>query len=86
MNIPVMASTVGAHDATTQFSQLLERVAAGEEITITQHGQPVARLVPVTPSDSSESRRQAILKMRELASRNRLDGIPIRDLIAEGRK
>jgi prevent-host-death family protein len=79
-------NTVGAYEAKTRFSQLLERVLAGEEITITRHGHPVARLVPAQPSGSQESRREAILKMRELASRNRLGGLRVRDLIAEGRK
>lgn len=78
--------SVGAYEAKTRFSQLLERVAAGEEITITRHGSPVARLIPVLPTNSIESRREAILKMRELASRNRLRGLRIRELINEGRK
>lgn len=38
---------VGVHEAKTHFSQLLRRVAAGEEITITTGGTPVARLVPI---------------------------------------
>jgi prevent-host-death family protein len=40
---------VSIHEAKTQFSRLLRRVAAGEEITIANRGVPVARLVPVTP-------------------------------------
>lgn len=39
-------STVGVHEAKTSLSKLLRRVAAGEEITITRSGTPVARLVP----------------------------------------
>ena len=80
------ANTVGAYEAKRRFSQLLERVAAGEEITITRHGSPVARLVPALPVHSIERRREAILGMRELASRNRLDGLRVKDLIAEGRR
>jgi prevent-host-death family protein len=38
---------VGVHEAKTTLSALLRRVAAGEEITITSSGQPVALLVPV---------------------------------------
>jgi prevent-host-death family protein len=38
---------VNIHEAKTQFSRLLRRVAAGEEITIANRGVPVARLVPV---------------------------------------
>jgi prevent-host-death family protein len=40
---------VNTHEAKTQFSRLLKRVAAGEEITIANRGVPVARLVPVAP-------------------------------------
>ena len=38
---------VGVHEAKTHLSQLLKRVAAGEEIIIARSGKPVARLVPV---------------------------------------
>jgi prevent-host-death family protein len=41
---------VNIHDAKTNFSKLLQRVAAGEEITIAKAGVPVARLVPIGPS------------------------------------
>lgn len=34
------------HEAKTQLSKLVERAEAGEEIVITRHGQPAARLVP----------------------------------------
>jgi len=37
---------VNTHEAKTQFSRLLKRVSAGEEITIANRGVPVARLVP----------------------------------------
>jgi prevent-host-death family protein len=39
---------VNTHEAKTQLSRLLRRVAAGEEITIANRGVPVARLVPLT--------------------------------------
>jgi len=35
---------VGAFEAKTQFSALLEKVESGEEVLITRHGKPVARL------------------------------------------
>lgn len=38
---------VGVHEAKTTLSKLLRRVAAGEEITITNRGEPLARLVPI---------------------------------------
>jgi prevent-host-death family protein len=40
---------VNIHEAKTHFSRLLQRVAAGEEVTIARAGVPVARLVPVPP-------------------------------------
>lgn len=38
---------VGIHEAKTNLSRLLRRVAAGEEIVIRRGREPVARLVPV---------------------------------------
>ena len=37
---------INIHQAKTQFSRLVERVAGGEEIIIAKSGKPVARLVP----------------------------------------
>ena len=48
---------VGAFEAKTHLSALLDAVAAGEEIVITKRGTPVARLVP--PEGASEARRRA---------------------------
>lgn len=39
---------INIHEAKTHFSQLIERVVHGEEITIAKGGRPVARLVPIT--------------------------------------
>jgi len=38
---------VNIHEAKTRLSQLLRRVAAGEEIVIARAGKPVAKLVPI---------------------------------------
>jgi prevent-host-death family protein len=50
-----MKNSVNTHEAKTQFSRLLRRVAAGEEITIANRGVPVARLVPV---EAQKAKRQ----------------------------
>ena len=39
-----MTDVVNIHEAKTHFSRLIERVQAGEEITIAKAGKPVARL------------------------------------------
>ncbi|HKA48903.1 MAG TPA: type II toxin-antitoxin system prevent-host-death family antitoxin [Candidatus Dormibacteraeota bacterium] len=43
-------ATVGVHEAKTRLSELLRRVAAGEEIVIMRGREPVARLVPANPT------------------------------------
>ena len=42
-----MDGTIGAYEAKTKLSALLDRVERGESLTITRNGRPVARLVPV---------------------------------------
>jgi len=44
--MPSEVTQVNVHEAKTHLSQLLARVAAGEEIVISKAGRPVARLVP----------------------------------------
>jgi len=48
-----MDGTVGAFEAKTHLSALLDRVERGEEVTITRRGLPVAKLVPVKKADES---------------------------------
>lgn len=42
-----MADVVNIHEAKTHLSRLLERVQAGEEITIAKAGKPIAVLTAV---------------------------------------
>jgi prevent-host-death family protein len=79
-------SSIGAYEAKTHFSELLERVAAGEEVTITRHGAPVARMVPVQAASTRAERREAIERIKKLAKGNSLKGLKIKDLISEGRR
>jgi len=79
-------NTVGAYEAKTHLSKLLDKVEAGEEITITKHGVPVARLVPVKKEASQEERVAAIERIQKLASGLSLHGLKVNDLISEGRR
>lgn len=65
--------TVGAFEAKTHLSALLERVAQGETFTITRHGKPVARLVPIDQRDP-EQIGAAIKRMQEIAAGQTLGG------------
>ena len=80
------SNTVGAYEAKTNLSKLLERVEAGEEITITKHGAPIAKLVPVKKEVSPEERIAAIERIQKLAAGLSLSGLKIKDLIGEGRR
>lgn len=40
---------VNIHEAKTQLSRLLERVAQGETVVIAKAGKPIARLLPYEP-------------------------------------
>ena len=37
---------IGVSEAKARFSWLIDKVMRGEEVIITKHGRPVARLVP----------------------------------------
>jgi len=78
-------NTVGAYEAKTHLSQLLDRVAQGEQIAILRHGTPVAIL---QPADSAKKRpsREIIAQIRAFRSHHRLDGLTIREMIEEGRR
>ena len=42
-------TTFNVHEAKTQFSRLVDRAHAGEEIVVAKAGVPYARLVPIEP-------------------------------------
>jgi len=79
-------NTVGAYEAKTHLSELLEKVEAGAEITITRHGSPVARIVPIKKEATAEERLAAIRRIQTLATDLSLGGLKVKDLIREGRR
>ena len=78
-------STVGTADAKTHFSELLDRVERGEEITITRHGEPVARLVPTSRHDAAKA-SEAIEQWLSSPNRPTLGGLSWKALRDEGRR
>ena len=78
-----MADEIGVYEAKTRLTALLDRVEHGEQFTITKHGRPVARLVPVRRSDQ-ERRREAIARLL-VFRKGRTLGVSIKQLIEEGR-
>ncbi len=89
--------TIGAFDAKTHFSQIIEQVLTGEEFTVTKHGKPVARIVPMatestgTPVFDAEKRRKAIAAISSLresirAQTGTMTRKALLEMVHEGRK
>ena len=58
---------IGAFEAKNTLGSLLDRVEHGEEIVITRHGKPVARLAPYGSGLDREQARAAAQRIRERA-------------------
>ena len=58
---------IGAFEAKNKLAALLDRVEGGEEIVITRHGRPVARLVPNLGSADRLQAREAAGRIRTRA-------------------
>ena len=69
---------IGASDARRHLHRLLDRAARGECLTITRHGKPVARLVPVA-GDRDRAKEAAA---RIVERRRHLKRVPVADLKA----
>jgi prevent-host-death family protein len=86
--------TVGAFEAKTKLSELLDRVERGEEVVITRHGKPIARLVAEdAPAEQAKALAERSKMRREaIAARLRVAGEPpitageIVSWVGEGRR
>jgi prevent-host-death family protein len=83
--------TVTALQAKLRFGELLERVSRGEEIVITKHAKPVARIVP-EGRPGLDRIRKAVSEMRvlrrEMAARKGFKPLTdreINDAVSRGR-
>lgn len=78
---------IGAFEAKNRLGTLLDMVEQGEEITITRHGKPVARLVAHRNDDGKRRQAlEAVARIRELRKGLTLGGLDIKELINEGRR
>lgn len=83
---------VTALEAKNRFGKLLDRVARGEEVVVTRHDKPVARLIPAEGRQLSTV-RQAVAGLKELQARIRartrgkisISDVEARSAIEEGR-
>lgn len=77
--------SIGAFQAKTHFSALLEEVEKGDQIIITKHGHAVAKLVPAN-DNNPERIRNAIKRLKEFGQSNKLGDLNWKDLRDEGRR
>jgi prevent-host-death family protein len=76
---------IGAFEAKNKLGTLLDWVESGEEVLITRHGKPVARLVSAAPSFDRAKAGQAARHLIEASRGVTLGGIKTKDLVNEGR-
>lgn len=62
---------IGIFDAKARLSELLHEVEAGESLTLTRRGVPVARLVPIA---KHPERASALRRLKELGAQARAAG------------
>jgi prevent-host-death family protein len=77
-------TTVGAYEAKTHFSKLVERVARGEQITVTRHGVPVMTMQPISTHPKTPP-EDVIAAIKTFRKGQQLEGVSIREMIEEGR-
>lgn len=80
-----MVITVGIFEAKTRLSSLVERAQAGEEVQITRHGRPVARLVADSDVAAAKA-RAAFAHLIALRSKTSLGDLSWKALRDEGRR
>jgi prevent-host-death family protein len=74
-----MEKAISAADANRNFSHVLRRVREGQSYTVTSHGKPVARIVPVNEGSRVPSRARSALLSRLQSERTLTIGRWTRD-------
>ncbi|MCL2647499.1 MAG: type II toxin-antitoxin system prevent-host-death family antitoxin [Phycisphaerales bacterium] len=77
---------IGLYEAQTHFPELVDRVAAGESVSITRHGEEVVCLVPSGSRKQSNPKfKKSLTHWRKTRKGLSLNGAKIRDLVNEGK-
>jgi len=66
---------ISVTDAKAQLTELVRRAEAGDEIVLTRHGQPAARLVPIMAVRDRKSRRAVLEAVRKSAQAKATPGV-----------
>jgi len=78
---------IGAFEAKTHFSQIINKVEHGADFVVTKRGKPVAKIIPFEQKPEM-TRKEAFERMKELRKlyRGEPGSFNIREAIEEGRK
>lgn len=77
---------VGTYDARNRLSELIDMAERGEEVIITRHGKPVAKLVKAEADDDQVRRAEAAVQwIFDNRGGNSLGDLSVKELIEEGR-
>ena len=82
-----MAQQIGAFEAKTHFSQIIEKAEHGEDFVITKRGKPVAKIIPFK-QEPEMTFKEAVEQLKEMRKlyRGKPGSFNIREAIEEGRK
>lgn len=77
---------IGAYEAKTHLSRLLDEVERGERFVITKHGRPLALLTPVGARPDAAASGEVLAAFRGFRAGKRLGNLSLSAMIREGRR
>jgi prevent-host-death family protein len=79
--------TIGAFDAKTRLSELLERTARGEAFEITKHGRPVGRLMPPEAAPDRQAVAAAVERLKRMRGKfGKMSREELKAMVHEGHR
>ena len=71
--------SIGLFEAKTHLSELIARAERGEEVIITRHNKPVAKLVPINEISPElyQQRLKLLAELQDIGRRMEAEGGPI---------
>ncbi|MDR1323674.1 MAG: type II toxin-antitoxin system prevent-host-death family antitoxin [Candidatus Margulisbacteria bacterium] len=72
--------SIGAFEAKTHFSQILDDVQSGQDYIVTKRGKPVAKIIPL--ADKAPNRQETVKELFAIG-RNARKPYSVRDLLAD---
>ncbi|MBI4126215.1 MAG: type II toxin-antitoxin system prevent-host-death family antitoxin [Deltaproteobacteria bacterium] len=65
-----MATSYSIYEAKSRLSELLRQVKSGTEVTVTERGEPIAKVIPFPRQESFDDRFQELARSGQLTLRS----------------